>query len=394
MHFIDHRCDQWVDPRTARDAIAALPTLAMDAKWGRGDAGNLLEARLPWRNLGMTPKEGDTLRVQLQVWGGGPSLSWFPYGWGEKTASYAHLVRLTHDSSPPQTTPDSGETPTRSDNVWNQEGFSLYIPKGVARVRGVYMTFPGTKHRTLVDDARLDGYSPMVAIAGQRAFVEDVGFALLGAGGPNSDAKRVLDALVALAESTKHPELATVPLIADGYSAGSLRTLNLLELCPERLLAFTSMNYMNGDYLPSDAARKVPGLLYTGPKDQYGKGYPAALVANRAKSALWALIVQPETGHTVGDCPALLYPFYKDIIAARLVTDADGRTTLRDMDPKAGWLGDAKTFTAVPTADFVGNSSSASWLSSPYLASLWHVLNTQPSGHLGTAEILAAIDAR
>jgi hypothetical protein len=392
--LLDHRYAQWVDPRDARDAVAALAPLAMEARWGRGDAGCLLEARLPWRNFGRTPKDGDTFRLQLQVWGGGPSLAWFPYGWGEKAPSYAHLVRLARDPSPPQTAPDAGETPERSAGVWTHAGFSLYIPEGLARVRGVYVTLPGNHHRTFVDEARLGGYTPMVSIAGQRAFVEEAGFALMGADGSGGDAKPVLDALATLADASKHPELATVPLIVDGYSMGSVRTLGLLELCPERILAFTSMNFMKGNFLPSDAARAVPGLLYTGPKDQYGTGYPAAFAANRAKGALWALIVQPETGHTVGDCPVLLYPFYKDIIRARLVTDADGRTTLRAMDPKAGWLGDARTFAVAPADGFAGDATRASWLSSPYLASLWHALNTQPSGRLSQTDILAAIDAR
>lgn len=392
--LVEHRHDQWVDPREARKALAALTRLAIEARWARGAAGYTLEARLPWGNLGRTPKEGDCLGVQLQVWKGGPSLAWFPYGWAEKCTHYAHLVRLARDASRPLTEPDAGETPPRCPNVWQHGGFSVYIPEGLTRVRGVYVTLPGNKHRTLVDEARLGGYSPMVAIAGQRAFVKDVGFALMGADGPGGDAAPVLEALKALAEATKHPELATVPLIADGYSMGAVRTLDLLNRCPERVVAFTSMNFMKADYLPSDAARKVPALLYTGPKDGYGRGYPAAFAANRAKGALWALIVQPEVGHTVGDCPMLLYPFYKDIIRARLVEDANGRVSLRDMDPEAGWLGDAKAFAIAPAKQFKADRASASWLSSPYVASLWRVLNTRPSGRLGSVDILAAIDGR
>jgi hypothetical protein len=44
-------------------------------------------------------KVGDGVRVQIQVWKGGPSLSWFPYGWGEKCTLYAHEVRLARDPS-------------------------------------------------------------------------------------------------------------------------------------------------------------------------------------------------------------------------------------------------------------------------------------------------------
>lgn len=389
--LIDHRFDQWVDPREAGKQIRALSPLAIEAHWARIEGGYLLEARLPWKNLEIAPREGRTVRLQLQVWKGGPSLSWFPYGWGEKCTRYSHEVRLSRDASPPATQPGAGDPPARSTNVWNHGGFSLYIPPGLARARGVYVTLPGNKHRTFVDEARLGGYTPMVSIASQRAFVEDVGFALMGADGPGGNAAPVIDALAALADASKHPELASVPLIVDGYSMGSVRTLALLQHCPQRILAFVSMNFMKSDFLASDAARKVPGLLYTGPKDGYGKGYPAAFAANRAKGALWALIVQPEMGHTTGDCPVLLYPFYKDIIRARLGEGADGQVFLRDIDPQAGWLGDAKSFHAAPAREYKGEAASASWLSSGYIAALWRVLNTSPAGRLTAADIVRAM---
>ena len=389
--LIDHRFDQWVDPRQAGKQLKALAPLAIEANWARTEGGYLLEARLPWKNLGVMPQEGRTVRLQLQVWKGGPSLSWFPYGWGEKCTQYAHEVRLSRNASPPAAQPAAGEPPVRSGNVWHHGGFSLYIPAGLARVRGVYVTLPGNKHQTLVDEARLGGYTPMVSIAGQRAFVEAVGFALMGADGPGGDAAPVIAALAALADASKHPELASVPLIVDGYSMGSVRTLALLQHCPERMLAFASMNFMKSDFVASEAARKVPGLLYTGPKDGYGKGYPAAFTANRAKGALWALIVQPDLGHTTGDCPVLLYPFYKDIIRARLVEGADGQVSLRDIDPQAGWLGDPKSFSAAPAGDYKGEATSASWLSSAYVAALWRVLNTRPAGRLTAADIVQAL---
>jgi hypothetical protein len=151
------------------------------------------------------------------------------------------------------------------------------------------------------------------------------------------------------------------------------------------------MNFMKADFVASEAARKVPGLLYTGPKDRYGKGYPAAFAANRGKGALWALIVQPDVGHTVGDCPVLLYPFYGDIIRARLVEGADGQVSLRDVDPQAGWLGDAKSSSVVPAGQYKGEATSASWLSSAYVASLWRVLNTRPAGRLTAKDIVQAL---
>jgi hypothetical protein len=158
--LMDHRYDQWADPREAREELAALAPLAIEGCWARSADGYVLEARLPWSNLGRAPGEGDTLRVQLQVWKGGPSLSWFPYGWGEKCPHYCHLVRLARDASPPATQPGAGLAPSRSGNVWHHGGFGLYIPEGLARVRGVYVTLPGNKHRTFVDESTRTSSAP------------------------------------------------------------------------------------------------------------------------------------------------------------------------------------------------------------------------------------------
>jgi hypothetical protein len=87
----------------------------------------------------------------------------------------------------------------------------------------------------------------------------------------------------------------------------------------------------------------------------------------------------------------LLYPFYKDIIRDRLVEGANGRPSLRDMDPQAGWLGDARSFDAAPVGEYKGEATSASWLSSAYVAALWHVLNTSPAGRLTAADIVQVL---
>ena len=116
--LIEHRFDQWVDPREARKELAALAPLAIEACWVRSIHGYALEARVPWGNLGRVPKEGDSLRVQVQVWKGGPSLAWFPYGWSEKCTHYSHRIRAARGASAPATRPTAGQAPRRCPNVW------------------------------------------------------------------------------------------------------------------------------------------------------------------------------------------------------------------------------------------------------------------------------------
>ena len=98
-----------------------------------------------------------------------------------------------------------------------------------------------------------------------------------------------------------------------------------------------------------------------------------------------------ELERATGGVSVLLYPFYKDIIRARLVQDADGQVSLRDMDPQAGWLGDARSFHAAPAREHKGDTASASWLSSAYIAALWRMMNTSPAGRLTAADIVRVL---
>jgi pimeloyl-ACP methyl ester carboxylesterase len=80
--------------------------------------------------------------------------------------------------------------------------------------------------------------------------------------------KALETALSAFAERSKHPELATAPLLLWGMSAGGQFNYEFVAWKPERVAAFVVNK--GGIYysaLLSRDARKVPGILFVGGKD-------------------------------------------------------------------------------------------------------------------------------
>ena len=157
---------------------------------------------------------------------------------------------------------------------------------------------------------------------------------------------------------------------------------------PERLIAFAALSFMNHPIQPPPEALKVPGLLYTGAKDGYGKGYAKGFADARAAGAPWALAVQPDTGHSTGAAAAMLFPFYLDVIRRRLPaeTPADRPAALRQVDPKDCWLGDNATGAIAPFADTPqAERLRRSYLPSGFTAGLWRAVCT--SRNVGLADV-------
>ena len=390
--LLDRRCQRFFDPRVEREAFDACAPLKVHAASRRSGPDCAVEVLLPWQNLGLRPRPGDAFALQVMVWGGGAArMAWFPTGWAANNPLAMHRIRLAERPPPPVTElPPAGEEapPAKaSPGVYHHAGLHLYVPPGVRRLRGVYVTLPGSGQRTLVEDVVDPRYTPMIPVGTQRRFVEHAGFALMGADGGASPAK-LADGLTALAATSAHPEIAHAPLIVDGFSAGSAATQRILCAMPGRLIAFAALSFMPRPIECPPGALKVPGLLYTGRKDGYGKGYAKGFADARAAGAPWALVVQPDTGHSTGSAAALLFPFYLDVIGRRLPaeTPADRPVDLRELDPKDCWLADNAAGTIAPFADTPqAERLRRSYLPSRFTAGLWRAVCT--SRHVGLADV-------
>ena len=280
----------------------------------------------------------------------------------------ALVAGLTFDHAvPPGTNYDKAE-------------FRLWIPDGVASARALVVLVPGSNGdgRGQVDDPVWQTFAAKhrLALVGVRLtdkqhdqmFIEHYVNVSQGSG------HAFLDSLSALAQESKHPEVATAPLLLWGMSAGGEFNYEFAAWKPERVIAFV-VNKGNVYYtaLAPDAARHVPGILFTGEKDlAFRVDAIAGLFAiNRRAGALWAYAQEPGVGHEVAHSREFALVFYEEMLSARL---SDGGA-LKPLDDKSGLFGDAKTQTVQAAGETKPPSAyPVSWLPNARVARAWQAV--------------------
>src|SRR6185436_16501991 len=205
--------------------------------------------------------------------------------------------------------------------------FRLWLPKDLGQIRAIAVLLTGSNGdgRPQVDDPVWQAFASRhgLALVGCRltdkphdqSFIEEYVNVSLGSG------QALLDALDSLAKRSKHPELATAPLLLWGMSAGGQFNYEFVAWKPERVLAFVVNK--GGIYysaLLSQAARNVPGILFIGGKDlEFRTNTITGLFAvNRRGGALWALAEEPSAAHIVGRSRDVAIVFFEDALPLRL----------------------------------------------------------------------------
>jgi dienelactone hydrolase len=263
--------------------------------------------------------------------------------------------------------------------------FRLWYPDGAQVLRAVMVLVPGAgaDGRSDVDDQLWQAFASRnnIALIGCRftdkphdePFIENYANAAQGSG------QALLDALRAFAERSDHPELANAPLLLWGFSAGGEFNYEFTAWKPERVVAFVVNK--GGVYfsalLPA-AARRVPGLLFTGADDlESRKRIIAGLFAlNRRGAALWAFAEEPDVGHAVGRSRDLAAIFFDAVLPLRLGAPA-GATSgapLTALEASSGVLGDLAQRTVHSAADRRPPAEPAAWFPTERVARAWQSL--------------------
>lgn len=256
----------------------------------------------------------------------------------------------------------------RAEGGPNHVLFTLWIPEGLATVRGIYHT-----------PFNLD----TVEKEQSRAMARNWGFAVVGGNFMRVNKAEMGPAFVAgladLAARSAHAELVHAPLLFSSMSAGTGMCLALAEHLPERTLACGLVALEVGP--ESAAVRDVPMLTIFGSKD--GRQMPqleALLPKRRAEfDPSWAIAVQWGRGHEWGQANNLLWPFFDEIIRQRYPADASpagGPVKLRRYDPARVWFADPTSWkTRAPVvaaaASYAGNKAAACWLPGEDVARVW-----------------------
>ncbi len=226
------------------------------------------------------------------------------------------------------------------------------------------------------------------------ALAQKYGLALLGAAelgnAPQPEDVRTYDRILAalpqLATQSGRAELATAPLLLEGFSNGNCVAYGLTRLHSDRVAAMVLLK--GGCESPVDAggARSVPAYAFIGELDTESRrtNLTNAFEQNRAQGAVWALAIDRCQAHDplrVEDV-GRLYDWWDAVLALRLPHSvASGQqAVLPPIAESAGWLGDRSSYEVAAYASYAGDRLSATWLPNEATARDWHDMETRVCG--------------
>lgn len=258
--------------------------------------------------------------------------------------------------------------------------FRLWIPPVTGPLRGITVLVPGSNGdgRPMADDEfwRTFATRNRLAIVAcrftdkphEQGFIEHYVNVSGGSG------QALLDAIASLAKRSNRPELASAPVLLWGMSAGGQFNYEFAAWKPERVIAYVVNK--GGIYysaLVSQAARKVPALLFVGDKDLAFRNdtIVGLFAVNRRAGALWALVTEPDTAHAVGRSRDLGAMFFDDVLALRLGDDG-----LKAVADKSGFIGDLKAVTFQPMATAAAPTVPTAWLPTERIGRAWQAVIT------------------
>ena len=264
---------------------------------------------------------------------------------------------------------------------YDKAEFRLWIPENAPAIRAVVVLTPGSNGdgRPQAEDPAWQEFAAKnkLALVGCRFtdkphdqnFIEEYVQVSRGSG------QALEAALQSFAERSKHPEVASAPLLLWGMSAGGQFNYEFVAWKPERVAAFVVNK--GGIYysaLLSRAAREVPGILFIGGKDLESRisTITGLFAVNRRGGALWALAEEPGAAHIVGRSMDISKVFFEDVLSARV--DESG---LKPLAEKDGFIGDprTKTFHAANSGQLPNYSTS--WLLTERVARAWQAMETE-----------------
>jgi hypothetical protein len=187
-------------------------------------------------------------------------------------------------------------------------------------------------------------------------------------------------ALEEFATKSGHPEIATVPWCLWGHSGGGIWANVMSILHPDRVLAaflrsgtaamFRSKHEFAQPEVPP-AVYEIPTIVNFGIGERGNHPWDGSIATfqeYRAQGAPIGFAPDPRTGHFCGDSRYLAIPFFDACLQMRLT---EWNKILRPADMSSAWLATPFGDTAMPAAEFKGDTNKAAWLPNEALAKIW-----------------------
>lgn len=181
-------------------------------------------------------------------------------------------------------------------------------------------------------------------------------------------------ALTSIGKQSQRLELNEVPWILWGHSGGSIWSSAMLQEYPSRTIAMVAVR--SGGILffgTNPSLTDIPVLFSLGENEDVKRKYTFELPQKifrryRQSGALWAIAIEPNTGHDIGNSSQIAIPYLDAIVNARLSKNSD---ELLPIDRDRGWLADNTKYTIASVDEYEGNPQEASWLPEREIAQIW-----------------------
>lgn len=258
-----------------------------------------------------------------------------------------------------------------------EKAVRLAIPAGLQTIRGL-----------LVNTNAAGGDTrSRYAVPYLECFAALHGLAFVGARGFNSHVGSVTvlqHALERWAGESGHPELANVPFVAYGFSAGGGFANRLINTLPDRCVASAPLSTAMRMEVP-DAALEVPVCMFSGElEDRLNPLLTQTMQTHRPRGAHWAWAMVEGRAHQEIDQATVALPFLDHCIRLRVPADADprrGPVALRPLPLTSGWVADNTTWRSAlvgiaPCDAAAATAPAMSWLPDEDLAWVYRAYAT------------------
>ena len=268
---------------------------------------------------------------------------------------------------------------------YKEANYTLWLPEGASRVRGIIVHQHGCG-----EPAELAGATATFDLQWQ-ALAGKWDCALMGASlrastacqdwcePDNGSGDAFLKAIDQLAQQSGHPELTSVPWILWGHSGGANWVYRMFMRHPQRVLVLVlrSGPVFSGDIFTGSLETPVLYNLGVREKDdpQFGRIWTKArqlFEARRAKGGLDTWAPDPQSSHDCRFGRLLVIPYIDACLARRLAPP--GTASVRQMDLTAACLGsvDSSGLAAMyELKSYGGDPANAVWLPNSRIASMW-----------------------
>lgn len=183
----------------------------------------------------------------------------------------------------------------------------------------------------------------------------------------------LLTALEAIAEKNNIPEVATLPFLLKGYSAGGMFSYFFAAFKPERVIAFA--NIRGWSISTKNESKDIPGLMLIAEFDTPSRGITTmkhVVKTNRTQNGLWSYAIEPNADHftSLAKSNELIKLFFSSALSYRV---AGTSRELLPISETSGWLGNKTSKNIFSYEAYPDNREEALWLIDEDFGNAWKV---------------------